>query len=81
MNWQTPQELPDRRRVDTIAIDTETNDAGLRADRGIVVAGATAFTSAASAAPGARTAICMRYTYPCAIPTPTISIPSWSIAG
>jgi len=33
-NWQIPRELPDLRRVDTIAIDTETNDAGLRADRG-----------------------------------------------
>ena len=34
MNWQTPQELPDLRRVGTIALDTETNDEGLRADRG-----------------------------------------------
>jgi len=34
MNWQAPQELPDLRRVGTIAIDTETNDEGLRADRG-----------------------------------------------
>ena len=33
-NWQTPQELPDLRRVGTIALDTETNDEGLRADRG-----------------------------------------------
>src|SRR6476620_5256379 len=33
-NWQVPQELPDLRRVGTIALDTETNDEGLRADRG-----------------------------------------------
>ena len=34
MNWQTPQELPDLRRVGIVALDTETNDEGLRADRG-----------------------------------------------
>src|SRR5262245_392037 len=34
MNWQTPQELPNLRRVDIAALDTETNDEGLRADRG-----------------------------------------------
>ena len=33
-NWQIPQELPDLRRVGIIALDTETNDEGLRADRG-----------------------------------------------
>ena len=33
-NWQTPRELPDLRRVGIVAIDTETNDEGLRADRG-----------------------------------------------
>ena len=33
-NWQIPRELPDLRRVGTIALDTETNDEGLRADRG-----------------------------------------------
>ena len=33
-NWQTPQELPDLRRVGIVALDTETNDEGLRADRG-----------------------------------------------
>ena len=33
-NWQVPQELPDLRRVGIIALDTETNDEGLRADRG-----------------------------------------------
>src|SRR4029077_4911565 len=32
--WQTPRELPDLRRVGSIALDTETNDEGLRADRG-----------------------------------------------
>ena len=32
--WQIPQELPDLRRVGTLALDTETNDEGLRADRG-----------------------------------------------
>ena len=32
--WQIPQELPDLRRAGTIALDTETNDEGLRADRG-----------------------------------------------
>ena len=32
--WQIPQELPDLRRVGIIALDTETNDEGLRADRG-----------------------------------------------
>ena len=34
MNWQTPQELPDLRRVGIIALDIETNDDGLRAGRG-----------------------------------------------
>ena len=34
MNWQIPTELPDLRRVGIIALDTETNDEGLRADRG-----------------------------------------------
>ena len=33
-NWQPPGCLPDLRRVGLIAIDTETNDEGLRADRG-----------------------------------------------
>ena len=32
--WRRPSELPDLRRVGIIAIDTETNDEGLRADRG-----------------------------------------------
>ena len=34
MSWRAPQELPDLRRVGRIALDTETNDEGLRADRG-----------------------------------------------
>ncbi len=34
LNWQTPQELPDLRRVGIVALDTETHDAGLQADRG-----------------------------------------------
>jgi hypothetical protein len=33
-NWQTPRELPDLRRVGIVALDTEENDEGLRADRG-----------------------------------------------
>jgi hypothetical protein len=33
-DWQTPTELPDLRRVGIIALDVETNDEGLRADRG-----------------------------------------------
>ena len=32
--WQPPKALPDLRRVGIIALDTETNDEGLRADRG-----------------------------------------------
>ena len=32
--WQPPSELPDLRRAGIIAIDTETCDEGLRADRG-----------------------------------------------
>jgi hypothetical protein len=32
--WQPLAELPDLRRADIIALDTETNDEGLRADRG-----------------------------------------------
>ena len=32
--WQIPKALPDLRRVDIVALDTETNDEGLRADRG-----------------------------------------------
>lgn len=32
--WQPPSVLPDLRRVDIIALDTETNDEGLRAERG-----------------------------------------------
>ena len=34
MNWQTPQELPDLRRVGIVALDTETRDKGLRDKRG-----------------------------------------------
>ena len=34
MSWRPPQELPDLRRVGIVALDTETNDEGLRADRG-----------------------------------------------
>jgi DNA polymerase I-like protein with 3'-5' exonuclease and polymerase domains len=34
VNWQTPRELPDLRRVDLVAIDTETLDRGLQARRG-----------------------------------------------
>ena len=34
MNWQTPQELPDLRRVGIVALDTETQDEGLRDERG-----------------------------------------------
>ena len=33
-NWQPPTELPDLRRTGIIALDTETNDQGLRADLG-----------------------------------------------
>jgi len=33
-DWRTPTELPDLRRVDLIAIDTETKDDRLRADMG-----------------------------------------------
>jgi hypothetical protein len=32
--WQSPTALPDLRRVGLIALDVETNDEGLRADRG-----------------------------------------------
>ena len=32
--WTAPTELPDLRRIGVAAIDTETNDEGLRADRG-----------------------------------------------
>jgi hypothetical protein len=32
--WQIPKALPDLRRVNIVALDTETNDEGLRADRG-----------------------------------------------
>ena len=33
-NWRPPHELPDLRRAGTIALDTETRDGGLLADRG-----------------------------------------------
>src|SRR5215831_1664498 len=33
-DWRVPSELPDLRRAGIIAIDCETNDEGLRADRG-----------------------------------------------
>jgi DNA polymerase I-like protein with 3'-5' exonuclease and polymerase domains len=33
-DWQLPTQLPDLRRVGIIALDTETNDEGLRADLG-----------------------------------------------
>jgi hypothetical protein len=33
-DWQAPTELPDLRRAGIIALDTETNDEGLRADLG-----------------------------------------------
>jgi hypothetical protein len=32
--WQPPAELPDLRRVGVVALDTETNDEGLRAELG-----------------------------------------------
>ena len=32
--WQPPKALPDLRRVGVVALDTETNDEGLQADRG-----------------------------------------------
>src|SRR6516162_10931118 len=34
IDWQPPSELPDLRRVGIIALDTETRDGGLFADRG-----------------------------------------------
>ena len=34
MSWQPPTELPDLRRIKEVAFDSETNDPGLRADRG-----------------------------------------------
>jgi putative DNA primase/helicase len=34
MSWQSPSALPDLRHVSVIGLDTETNDEGLRADRG-----------------------------------------------
>ena len=34
MAWSPPSVLPDLRRVDIIALDTETSDEGLRAERG-----------------------------------------------
>ena len=34
LDWRPPVELPDLRRVGIVAIDTETRDAGLQADRG-----------------------------------------------
>jgi hypothetical protein len=34
MNWQTPQKLPDLRRVGIVALDIETRDNGLHAGRG-----------------------------------------------
>ena len=38
-NWQTPQELPDLRRVGIVALDTETNDGPARRPRlGLAVA-------------------------------------------
>ena len=33
-DWHPPSDLPDLRRVDVLAIDTETKDDGLRAERG-----------------------------------------------
>ena len=33
-DWRAPTELPDLRRAGLIALDTEVNDEGLRADRG-----------------------------------------------
>jgi len=33
-NWKPPSELPDLRNVDIVALDTETKDAGIRAERG-----------------------------------------------
>ena len=33
-NWHPPTDLPDLRRVGMIALDTETKDEGLAADRG-----------------------------------------------
>ena len=34
LHWQPPAELPDLRRVGMVALDTETKDGGLLAERG-----------------------------------------------
>ena len=47
--WTAPTELPDLRRVGVVAIDTETQDGGLRADRGSSWPWGDGGTSAASA--------------------------------
>ena len=62
-NWRRPSELPDLRRVGIIAIDTETNDEGLRADRGSAGRGAAGI-SAASALPGAMKVAFARNYFP-----------------
>ena len=56
-------ELPDLRRVGIVALDTETNDEGLRADRGSAWPW-RAGTSAASALPGATRASIRAHYFP-----------------
>ena len=80
-NWQTPQELPDLRRVGIVALDTETQDEGLRADRGSSWPWRDGHVCGISVAwrDGRRDPLAS--TFRCAIPTATTLIPHRSIAG
>ena len=78
--WTVPTELPDLRRVDVVAIDTETNDEGcapiaVRAGRG------TAAGSAAYPSPGAKAVRSARSIFRCDTPTARTSTPPQSPAG
>ena len=80
-DWQAPTELPDLRRVGIIALDTETNDEGLRADRGSAGRGAADIVCGISVAYRAERRASARTISRCAIPTATTSIASRSSAG
>ena len=79
-DWQPLTELPDLRRVGIIALDIETRDDGLRAERGSAWPWRGGHV-AASASPIAPKPEFARIIFRSAIPRPPISSPSRSFAG
>jgi DNA polymerase I-like protein with 3'-5' exonuclease and polymerase domains len=60
-NWRPPPELPDLRRVGVIALDVETRDDGIRADRGSAWPWHGGYICGISVAWRAHSGICAHY--------------------